>query len=60
MYFALAVTLPSAASLGASGACVVHNEKTKKAEAFVFPPIAAPGGVRGTPFSVRAGFGPLR
>jgi len=55
MYFALAVTLPSAASLGASGACVVHNEKTKKAEAFVFPPIAAPGAVKGTPFSVPVG-----
>lgn len=55
MYFALAVTLPSAASLGASGACIVHNDKTKKAEAFVFPPIAAPGTVRGAAFSVPGG-----
>ncbi len=55
MYFALSVTLPSAASLGASGACIVHNDKTKKAEAFVFPPVAAPGAVKGTPFSVPAG-----
>lgn len=55
MYFALAVTLPSAASLGASGACIVHDDKTKKAEAFVFPPIAAPGAVKGTPFSVPGG-----
>ncbi|NQW52472.1 MAG: gamma-glutamyltransferase [Rhodospirillales bacterium] len=55
MYFALAVTLPSAASLGASGACIVHNDKTKKGEAFVFPPVAAPGAVRGTPFSVPTG-----
>ncbi|MBL0900150.1 MAG: gamma-glutamyltransferase, partial [Reyranella sp.] len=55
MYFALAVTLPSAASLGASGACVVHNDKTKKAEAFVFAPVAAPGPIRGQSFSVPSG-----
>lgn len=55
MYFALAVTLPSAASLGASGACIVHDDKTKKAEAFVFAPVAAPGAVKGTPFSVPTG-----
>ena len=29
MYFAMAVTLPSAAGLGASGACIVHDDKTK-------------------------------
>jgi gamma-glutamyltranspeptidase/glutathione hydrolase len=55
MYFALAVTLPSAAGLGASGACIVHDEKTKAAEAFVFPPIAAPGTIGGQAFSVPAG-----
>ena len=55
MYFALAVTLPSAASLGASGACIVHDDKTKKAESFVFPPVAAPGAIKGTPFSVPTG-----
>ena len=55
MYFALAVTLPSAASLGASGACIVHDDRTKQAEAFVFPPVAAPGAVKGTPFSVPVG-----
>ena len=55
MYFALAVTLPSAAGLGASGACIVQDDKTKAAEAFVFPPIAAPGTVNGQPFSVPSG-----
>jgi gamma-glutamyltranspeptidase/glutathione hydrolase len=55
MYFAMAVTLPSAASLGASGACIVHNDKTKAAEAFVFPPITAPGTVGGQPFIVPSG-----
>ncbi|WP_421998023.1 gamma-glutamyltransferase [Reyranella sp.] len=55
MYFATAVTLPSAAGLGASGACIVHDEKSKTAEAFVFPPIAAPGSVHGQPFAVPSG-----
>ena len=55
MYFAMAVTLPSAAALGASGACIVHDSKTKAAEAFVFPPIAAPGAIGGQPFSVPSG-----
>ena len=55
MYFALAVTLPSAAGLGASGACIVHDSKTRKEEAFVFPPVAAPGAVSGQPFTVPSG-----
>jgi gamma-glutamyltranspeptidase / glutathione hydrolase len=52
MYFAMAVTLPSAASLGASGVCIAHDARTRAAEAFVFGPVAAPGGVRGTPITV--------
>ncbi|CAN5745144.1 hypothetical protein BH11PSE3_BH11PSE3_42950 [soil metagenome] len=55
MYFAMAVTLPSAAGLGASGACIVHDDKSKAAEAFVFPPIAAPGAIAGQPFTVPSG-----
>lgn len=55
MYFALAVTLPSAASLGASGVCIVQNSKTRAAEAFVFAPVAAPGGVRGTQVTLPSG-----
>ena len=49
MYFALAVTLTSAAGLGASGACIVHDDKTKAAEAFVFPPV--PGTIARAPKS---------
>jgi gamma-glutamyltranspeptidase/glutathione hydrolase len=55
MYFAMAVTLPSAAGLGASGACVVHNSKTRAGEAFVFAPVAAPGPVGGIAFTVPSG-----
>lgn len=54
MYFAMAVTLPSAAGLGASGACIVHDDKTKKAESFVFPPVAA-GSINGQPIAVPSG-----
>src|SRR5262245_58347974 len=55
MYFALAVTLPSAGALGSSGACIAHDDKTKAAEAIVFPPIAAPGPIAGQSFSVPGG-----
>lgn len=55
MYFAMAVTLPSAASLGASGVCIVHDAKTRVGEAFVFGPVPAPGGIRGVPITVPSG-----
>ncbi len=55
MYFAMAVTLPSAGGLGASGACIVHNSKTMAAESFVFAPVAAPGAVKGVSFSIPTG-----
>lgn len=55
MYFAMAVTLPSAAGLGASGVCIVHDSKTRAAEAFVFPPVAAPGSIRGIQVTVPSG-----
>lgn len=55
MYFAMAVTLPSAGGLGASGACLVHNSKTNAAESFVFAPVAAPGAVNGVSFSIPTG-----
>ncbi|CAN5327883.1 gamma-glutamyltransferase [soil metagenome] len=55
MYFAMAVTLPSAASLGASGVCIVHDAKTRAGEAFVFGPVSAPGGIRGVSITVPGG-----
>jgi gamma-glutamyltranspeptidase/glutathione hydrolase len=55
MYFTMAVTLPSAAGLGASGACIAHNAKTLQAESFVFAPQAAPGPIGGVSFMIPVG-----
>jgi gamma-glutamyltranspeptidase/glutathione hydrolase len=54
MFFAMAVTMPSAAGLGASGACIVHDSKSRAGEAFVFAPVAAPGAIKGVNFAVPA------
>jgi len=55
MYFALAVTLPSAAGLGAAGACIVHDAKTRQGESFVFAPQAAPGAINGVSIMIPSG-----
>ena len=55
MYFAMAVTLPSAAGLGASGACIVHNAKTLAGEVFAFAPQPAPGAIKGQSFMIPIG-----
>lgn len=55
MYFAMAVTLPSAAGLGASGACIVHDAKTRAGESFVFAPQPAPGAINGVSFMIPVG-----
>lgn len=52
MYFALAVTMPASAGLGAVGACLVYEptEKAVRALDFTSPPtgsVAIPGAVRG-------------
>ncbi|OAN43046.1 gamma-glutamyltransferase [Paramagnetospirillum marisnigri] len=69
MYFALAVTYPSAASLGGGGSCIVHDPVKKKTEVMEFPAIAStvagqiPTGVPANPrgfFALHAKYGKLR
>jgi gamma-glutamyltranspeptidase/glutathione hydrolase len=72
MYFAMAVTMPSAAGLGGGGICAVYSARANKAEAIDFRPgrpsgraaragwpAAVPGNVRGM-FALHARYGSLR
>lgn len=65
-YFALAVTLPSSAGLGATGSCLVHNRSQKRFEMLDFRPVPAragdvvmPSGPRAM-FALHARYGRLR
>lgn len=69
MYFAMAVTYPSAASLGGGGSCIVHDKGKKKIEVMEFPAIAStmagslPSAVPANPrgfFALHAKYGKLR
>lgn len=71
LYFTLAVTQPSTASLGGGGVCLVHDKKKKTTEVVDFLPRAAstaagnrlatgvPGAVRGF-YSIHAKYGKFR
>jgi gamma-glutamyltranspeptidase/glutathione hydrolase len=52
-YFALAVTMPSAAGLGGGGVCLVHDAEKKTTDVFDFLPRAAKGGLVAVPGNVR-------
>ncbi|MBL8658166.1 MAG: gamma-glutamyltransferase [Rhodospirillales bacterium] len=71
-YFAMAVTLPSRASLGGGGVCMVFDPRTREAQTLEFlarapshipadadRPTAVPGNVRGF-YSLQARYGRLR
>jgi gamma-glutamyltranspeptidase/glutathione hydrolase len=67
LYFTLAVTLPSTASLGGGGVCVVYDGKVNRGQVLDFAPrapagggpIAMPSAVRGM-FALYAQYGKLR
>lgn len=63
MYFTLAVTLPSSASLGGGGVCLIYNAKQKTIEALQFltrapanisPTASRPSAVPGNPLGIFA------
>ncbi|EME71946.1 gamma-glutamyltranspeptidase [Paramagnetospirillum caucaseum] len=69
IYFALAVTYPSTASLGGGGTCIVHDSGKKKTEVLDFPAIASamsgpqPSAVPANPrgfYALHAKYGRLR
>jgi len=69
LYFSLAVTLPSTASLGGGGSCIVVDHQRKGYDVVDFPapaavqpgalPVAVPANARGM-FSLQAKYGRLR
>jgi gamma-glutamyltranspeptidase/glutathione hydrolase len=52
-YFALSVTMPSAAGLGGGGVCLVHSADQNETAAFDFLPRPAKGGLVAIPGNVR-------
>jgi gamma-glutamyltranspeptidase/glutathione hydrolase len=52
MYFSTAVTLPSRASLGGGGVCVVHDNPTQQTEVLEFVPRVSADGAAGNPVPV--------
>lgn len=52
-YFAMSVTLPSAAGLGGGGICIAHDAEEQKTEVIDFLPRAAAGGQVAIPGNVR-------
>ena len=52
-YFAMSVTLPSAAGLGGGGICLVHSADKETTDVFDFLPRASAGGIVALPGNVR-------
>ncbi|CAN0316149.1 unnamed protein product, partial [Phaeothamnion confervicola] len=52
VYFTMSATLPSAASPGAGGVCLVHDARKRQIEAIVFPLVPVTGSARGYDIAV--------